>query len=152
MIIMTRVDKIYFKYFTRGRNAMKLSTVFMGLVLIAIGVLLWLSKLNIIAIKVIWIRDWPMIIIVVGLMELIDALTGRPKRRTRTKRAAEGLFIALIGVWLWLWKLGVPKVSFGDNWPLLLVIAGIYMIFHKARKDKRIEKKEFTVMKDSEES
>jgi hypothetical protein len=43
-----------------------------GLLLIVVGLLIWLSNLNILAIS--WRRDWPVIIIIIGLMELIKHL------------------------------------------------------------------------------
>jgi len=48
-------------------------SIFNGIILIAIGLLIWFSNLGIIHIS--WHRDWPTILIAVGLIELIKHIT-----------------------------------------------------------------------------
>ncbi len=43
--------------------------VFDAIVLILIGAVIWLSNLG--AFHIVWRRDWPMIIVVIGIVQLI---------------------------------------------------------------------------------
>lgn len=43
-----------------------------GILLIAIGLLIWLGNLKILDIT--WRRDWPLILIIIGLLELIKQI------------------------------------------------------------------------------
>lgn len=44
-----------------------------GILLIVVGLLFWLSNLDVLDIA--WHRDWPIIVIVVGLLELVKHIT-----------------------------------------------------------------------------
>jgi hypothetical protein len=46
-----------------------------GIILIAVGVLIWLSNLGII--HVWWRRDWPVLLIVIGVLALIKTIIRR---------------------------------------------------------------------------
>jgi len=46
-----------------------------GIILLAIGLIIWLSNLGII--HVAWRRDWPVILIVIGIIELVKHLIRR---------------------------------------------------------------------------
>jgi hypothetical protein len=48
-----------------------------------------------------------------------------------------GVFLVVLGLWIWLSALGVPYISFATNWPLLLVALGVYIIVHRARRHRR---------------
>lgn len=48
-----------------------------------------------------------------------------------------GLFLLILGVWIWLSKLGVPYVSFSRNWPLILIAFGVYLIVRTIRRRQR---------------
>lgn len=37
-----------------------------------------------------------------------------------------GIFLLLLGLWLWLSNLGV--LNFGRDWPFILVIIGLYLL------------------------
>ena len=52
-----------------------------------------------------------------------------------------GLLLVVIGAWMWLPALGVPYVSFAQNWPLLLVAFGVYIIVHRIRRHRRWHRK-----------
>ena len=43
-----------------------------GIILIIVGMLIWLSNLNIIHIW--WRRDWPVLLIVIGILALINTI------------------------------------------------------------------------------
>lgn len=47
-------------------------SIITGIILVGIGLLIWFSNLNIIHIK--WSRDWPVILIAIGLSELLKVI------------------------------------------------------------------------------
>jgi uncharacterized integral membrane protein len=46
-----------------------------GVILIVVGLLIWLSNLEVINIA--WRRDWPVILIIIGVIELIKHIIKR---------------------------------------------------------------------------
>ncbi len=50
-----------------------------GLILIVIGLLIWLSKLGVFSYQVIFRRDWPLILVIIGILILVETIT--KKRR-----------------------------------------------------------------------
>ncbi len=46
-----------------------------GILLILIGLLIWLSNMNVLPVD--WKRDWPVILIIFGLIELIKHIINR---------------------------------------------------------------------------
>ncbi|MCK4233379.1 hypothetical protein KAU34_07615 [candidate division WOR-3 bacterium] len=55
------------------------------IILIALGVLFWLGKFGIIDFY--WSRDWPVILIVIGVFSLINLIVKKTRRRSsRNKR------------------------------------------------------------------
>jgi len=52
-----------------------------------------------------------------------------------------GIFLVVLGAWIWLSALGVPYISFAQNWPLLMVALGIYIIVHRILRHRRRHRK-----------
>jgi len=52
-----------------------------------------------------------------------------------------GLFLVLVGAWIWLSALGVPYINFGRDWPLLVVAFGIYAIYRRIARHRRHHRK-----------
>ncbi|MBM3331062.1 hypothetical protein FJY68_04320 [candidate division WOR-3 bacterium] len=50
-------------------------TIIWGLVIIAIGTWIWLAKLGIITSGIVFSRDWPVIIIIVGLLTVGEGIS-----------------------------------------------------------------------------
>ncbi len=48
-----------------------------------------------------------------------------------------GIFLVILGAWIWLTALGVPHIDFGRNWPLLIVAFGVYIIAHRILRHRR---------------
>jgi hypothetical protein len=46
-----------------------------GIILIIVGALIWLNNLDIIHIW--WQRDWPVLLIVIGILALINTIRGK---------------------------------------------------------------------------
>ena len=57
--------------------AFSMRKFFWGLVVMAVGGLIWASNLGYIALSFKFSRDWPIIIVAAGLMSVWDALFGR---------------------------------------------------------------------------
>ena len=57
--------------------AFSLRKFFWGLIIVSVGGLLWADNLGMINISFKFGRDWPLIIVAVGLMSIWDALFGR---------------------------------------------------------------------------
>lgn len=50
-------------------------TIIWGLVIIAIGMWIWLAKLGVIASGIVFQRDWPAIIVIVGLLTVGEGIS-----------------------------------------------------------------------------
>jgi hypothetical protein len=93
-----------------------------AIVLIGIGALFLLNNLHIIYMREI-LSYWPAILIAVGIVKLIDSSDS-------AGRAGGGVLIGLGGVLL-ARSLGYLEVSLGDLWPLILIGAGLVMLFQR---------------------
>ncbi|MEO0092041.1 MAG: DUF5668 domain-containing protein [candidate division WOR-3 bacterium] len=50
-----------------------------GLILILLGLMIWLSKLNVVNFRIIFKRDWPLVLVIIGVLILVETIT--KKRR-----------------------------------------------------------------------
>ena len=62
-------------------------TIIWGLVIIAVGLWIWLAKLGVITTGIVFSRDWPIIIVIAGLLTVGEGIS-RIFRRGR-KRCGE---------------------------------------------------------------
>ncbi len=85
-----------------------------GLVLIALGVLFTLDEFRLLDLGAVW-QFWPTILIGLGLYQLL-----RPEPGKR----GSGLWLLLIGAWLQVNTLKALDLSYGDTWPILLILIG----------------------------
>ena len=108
---------------------MKAHRVVFGIIIAAIGVLWWLSNHDLVAFDISFRRDWPVIVIAIGLMSLVEGLAALGRGSRVLGRISGGMFVCAVGLWAWLSNLGVPGVSFSKNWPLLIVLAGLNFVF-----------------------
>ncbi len=115
---------------------MKVRAILWGIIIITVGIWLWLSNLGIITWKIVFRRDWPVIIIIFGLMGVVEAISRSTKSRRAIEKIVWGIVMVAVGLWIWLWKPGVSYLSFRKNWPLLIVIAGIYITICKLGRGK----------------
>jgi predicted membrane protein len=88
-----------------------------GVVFIVVGTFLLLEKLGYIPQGFV-LHFWPTIFIVIGLVKIIYA-GGRPT----------GAVLIALGVLLQLREMGIIRVDFWQLWPLLIIIAGIAMLW-----------------------
>jgi predicted membrane protein len=90
-----------------------------GLILIAVGTLFLLGHMGLVNTGRLW-KFWPLIIVVVGLVKFF-------KERSQVG----GAITIVIGVLLQLNQLGYLQLSWGSVWPLILIAAGIAMIWSR---------------------
>ena len=50
-------------------------TIIWGLVIMAIGMWIWLAKLGVVASGIIFHRDWPVIIVIIGLLTVGEGIS-----------------------------------------------------------------------------
>lgn len=63
-----------------------------------------------------------------------------------------GIVIILIGLWIWVDKLGLPEIyHFNRNWPVLIVLLGIAIIVRTVSRRPRIRSTNPDVLKDLEQ-
>jgi len=59
----------------RTQEGLVIRTIIWGLVVIAIGMWIWLAKLGVITSGVVFRRDWPVIIVIVGLLTVGEGIS-----------------------------------------------------------------------------
>ena len=62
-----------------------------------------------------------------------------------------GVFLVILGAWIWLSALGVPYISFERNWPLLIVAFGVGLIVRKLVRHARRGRSRVEVLSDLEQ-
>jgi len=92
----------------------------LGLVVIVIGVLFTLDRLGYVDAGDFW-EYWPVLLIAIGF--------GRVLQPQGTQERGFGVVLILFGVWFLLSNLDVIHYTFGDVWPILLVVLGIMMVW-----------------------
>ena len=55
-------------------------TIIWGIVVIAIGMWIWLAKLGVITTGIVFHRDWPVIIIIIGLLTVGEGISWLSRR------------------------------------------------------------------------
>ena len=98
----------------------------LGLAVIVVGILFTLDNLDI-ADGERYLRYWPVAVIVVGVVKLLDSRGGRGN-------PIGGTLFTLVGTWLLLDSLGYVTANLFDFWPLLLVFVGGVMVWHSLRR------------------
>ena len=93
-----------------------------AIIVIGIGVLFLLNNLNILYVSD-WARYWPVIPIAIGLVKLVDA-------NTPSGHVAGAIFVG-VGAILLGQTLGYLNVRLHDLWPLILIGAGLMMLFNR---------------------
>jgi hypothetical protein len=58
-------------------------TILWGIIVIAIGMWIWLANLGVITSGIVFSRDWPIIIVVIGVMTLAEGISWYIRRRNR---------------------------------------------------------------------
>jgi hypothetical protein len=58
-------------------------TIIWGIIIVAIGMWIWLAKLGVITTGIVFSRDWPVIIVIVGLLTVGEGISWFVRRGRR---------------------------------------------------------------------
>jgi predicted membrane protein len=99
-----------------------------GGVLILVGLAFLLDHLGIVNVERLW-RFWPMILVFAGVINILSR-----------ERRFWGMLLLLAGGFLQLNQLGIAHFGWGDFWPLVLIAAGLLIMWGSigARKNPRV--------------
>ena len=90
-----------------------------GLVLIAVGMVFLLDRMDILDLRSLW-HYWPLLIVAAGINQTI----GYPSAR----EFSNGLWTVFIGLWLFVVFEGFLGLTFRNSWPLFLLMGGLQMV------------------------
>lgn len=90
-----------------------------GVLIIVAGVTLVLDRMAIIELGTAW-QYWPLILVVMGMNKMV----GYPTARHFT----DGLWLILMGLWLFAVVQGVFGLTWLNSWPLIIIAFGIKMV------------------------
>ena len=93
-----------------------------GLVLVAIGALVFLNNLHIFYIRE-WLRFWPAILIAAGIVKLVDSTYGSGR--------AVGAGLTAFGCLLLARTLGYLELGMRELWPLFLIGLGLMLLLQR---------------------
>ena len=110
------------------------SGLVLGLAVVAIGVVLLLDQEGVVRAWDVW-RFWPVVLIAVGLVKVLRA-GGSPDKQIDTAGAMWGVVEICFGVVFLLGALGYRHFSFGHTWPLLIVGAGLWVLYEKFGREQ----------------
>ena len=99
------------------------SNIISGLLLVGIGVLFLLGNLHIVHAGD-WVSYWPVIPIVIGLVQLVDSTSS-------SGRVGGGIMLVVGGLFL-ADNLGYINFPIWDLWPLILIGVGVMMLLNRA--------------------
>lgn len=91
-----------------------------GLLLIAVGTLVLLDRLDYLDLGAYW-HYWPLLLVVVGINQTI----GYPSPR----EFGNGLWTVFIGLWLFACFEHIFGLSFRNSWPLFILAWGLKLVF-----------------------
>ena len=92
------------------------STLFTGLVLIGVGMLFLLDRLDVADFGYVTSHYWPLIIVAFGISKILRGTLW------------PGLWMITIGTWLQVVRLRLFGLNYSSSWPLLLIALGAGMV------------------------
>ena len=57
-----------------------------------------------------------------------------------------GIIILIIGLWIWLSNFGLIFIKFSRDWPVILILLGIYLIYRGIKSKKKKKTKTFRIL------
>lgn len=97
----------------KPRGTMKTDSLFFGIALIGIGVVLLLHQLEVSEMGRMVRHWWPLLIVFLGAGKLL-----------RLEAIWSGLWMIAVGTWLQLVTLRAFGLTYRNSWPLLLIVIG----------------------------
>ena len=95
------------------------SQILWGLVLIGIGSLFLVDRMDVIEMRQLW-RYIPILMVAFGVHQMLSS--------PAEKHFANGLWQIFIGVWLFAIFNGLFGLTFRNGWPYLLIAGGVVMV------------------------
>ena len=93
----------------------------LGLVLLAVGVATFLEAVDLWDSGPLW-SYWPLILIAIGGANEVDAIR---------RRRSDGSYVLLgIGIWMFAGAFRVFGLSYGQAFPIALIVAGLGVVLH----------------------
>ena len=113
----------------RGPNAGQIAV---GLIVVAMGVALLVDRYFVADTRLIrsW---WPLVPIVMGAVRLATAGAGR----CGVRRRRSGAWLVMIGVWAFVSEWQLFGFTFATSWPLLVIGAGVMMVWRSVELRSR---------------
>ncbi len=105
---------------SRGTSSRFGGQLFLGLLLIGMGVLFLADNLYYLEIGPIW-KYWPFILVLLGIQKVVNA-----KDRDDV---GSGVWLLFIGLWLFVSLNHIWGLHFSDSWPFLIIAWGISVIW-----------------------
>ncbi|HUO84968.1 MAG TPA: DUF5668 domain-containing protein [Thermoanaerobaculia bacterium] len=99
---------------TRSSDSPRASRLIAGVVLITVGLIFFLEKLDF---GVLFRDYWPLILVGIGLVRIGDA-----------ESRGSGLWMIGVGAWLQVSELELWGLDYSTSWPLLIIFIGASMI------------------------
>jgi hypothetical protein len=112
--------------------------IMLGMVLMAAGILMLIERLGVAEVRL-TTELWPLFPLALGLLRIIDP----PDRRdghARSRRS--GAWLAFIGCWGLANELHFQSFDYQNSWPLVVVFAGITMVWGAAENARIIDRTE----------
>ncbi len=114
-------DRIANSIRDKAKRSQPAQGMILGGAICAIGVILLLDHVGIIAAGNLW-RFWPLLLVIAGIVNLTD-----------TGQWPKGAFLVVIGILFQLDNLGIIHFRWADLWPLAIIAAGAMMIWGSFR-------------------
>jgi hypothetical protein len=90
-----------------------------GIILTGLGVAFLLDRSGALDLGALW-RHWPLLMVVAGISNLVPP--------TNTKLVLDGLLQMFFGAWFYCTFQHLWGLTFGNSWPLLLIIWGTSLV------------------------
>ena len=104
--------------------------IFIGGLIVAIGLLLLLDNMHVIHMRDVW-HYWPLILVVFGLSRIVECHT--------PSSLIWGGLVALVGALLFLDNLNILMIDFSFIWPLILIAFGLSLLWRAVDRRKRMD-------------
>lgn len=111
-----------------GRRPLQAGKLAWGVVLIALGGVLFIEQLDIFYFDNL-IRYWPLVLVAVGAVTLATAKQGGQIR--------SGLWLLALGGWLLVTTVGIWGFWWDDSWPLVIIAAGLIHLLAPRSDEER---------------
>lgn len=111
--------------------------VLLGLVFILLGLSMMSYRLDVWEIHLSR-HFWPVILVVLGLVKLIDPPLDKHQRRSRRS----GMWLIYVGAWGLISEFELFGFDYHTSWPLLIIGAGLNIVWRAFESSHRRERQE----------